>query len=303
LITLREALSRARRSLHNAAIPDADLEAELLLRHALSQDTGTAPPLPLQRALFFQRLSEALQHDAGARFESALARRLAREPAAYITGHKEFNGLDLLVTPAALIPRPETEQLVQLVVGRIAHPTRNPGKLARVADIGTGSGAIAISLAKALANAEIYATDLSIEALALALCNARRHDVARRISFRHGDLLTPLACRVDAIVANLPYVATADWQRLPPELRDHEPREALDGGPDGLLAIRALFHQAPRYLLPGGIVCLEFGQGQTGALLDYARLACPQALAQVHKDLAGSDRVLVLEFPSDSVIS
>jgi release factor glutamine methyltransferase len=297
LTSVREALAGARERLHDAAIPDADLEAELLLRHALAEQSNGVPPLPISRASFFQHLPEAMQSEAAARFESAIARRLSHEPSAYITSHKEFYGLDFLVTPAALIPRPETELLVELAIARLAQParSRSPGRILRVADIGTGCGAIAVSLAHALPRAEIYATDVSSEALALAQCNARHHDVSRRISFRHGDMLTPLACRVDAIIANLPYIPTEDWQRLPLELRNHEPRRALDGGPDGLQAIKALLDQAPRYLAPAGLICLEYGQGQTSALLDSARSAWPDAAAQVHTDLAGIDRALILE--------
>jgi release factor glutamine methyltransferase len=295
LTSLREALAGARKRLHNAAIPDARLEAELLLRHAVAEYTDLVPPLPISRASFFQHQRETLQVEEAARFESVIARRLFREPSAYITGHKEFYGLDFLVTPAALIPRPETELLIELAVARLAQPDRSPGRLLRVADIGTGCGAIAVSLAHALPRAEIYATDISGEALALAQCNASRHEVSRRISFRHGDLLTPLACRVDAIIANLPYIPTKDWQRLPLELRTHEPRMALDGGRDGLHAIKALLDASPRYLAAGGLICLEFGRGQTGALLDYAGAVWPDAAAKVHPDLAGIDRVLMLE--------
>jgi release factor glutamine methyltransferase len=298
LASVREALAGARERLHDAAIPDADIEAELLLRHALAEHSNGVPPLPISRASFFQHQPETLQSEAAARFESAIARRLSREPSAYITGHKEFYGLDFLVTPAALIPRPETELLVELAVGRLAHPARSPGRLLRVADIGTGCGAIAVCLAHALPRAEIYATDVSAEALALAQCNARRHDVSRRISFRQGDQLTPLACRVDAIIANLPYIPTEDWQRLPVELRNHEPRMALDGGPDGLQAIKALLDQAPGYLERGGVICLEFGQGQTSALLDCTRVLWADAAVQIYTDLAGIDRGLILESPS-----
>jgi release factor glutamine methyltransferase len=298
LTSVREALAGARKRLRDAAIPDSGLEAELLLRHALTLRRGAVPPLPVSRAQFFQDLDSALQPEEAARFESVVARRLSREPSAYITGHKEFYGLDFLVTPAALIPRPETELLVELAIARLGHPARSPGRLLRVADIGTGCVAIAVSLADALPRAEIYATDVSAEALALAQCNARRHDVSRRISFRQGDLLTPLACRVDAIIANLPYIPTEDWQRLPLELRNHEPRRALDGGRDGLQAIKALLDQAPGYLERGGLICLEFGQGQTSALLDCARVLWPDAAVQIYTDLAGIDRVLILESPS-----
>ncbi len=161
---------------------------------------------------------------------SLLERRLAHEPTAYIVGRREFYGLDLETTPAALIPRPETELLVREAIARRREPLL-------IVDVGTGNGAIAVALAVHLPQAALVAIDLSRGALALAVRNARRHGVESRVSFLQADLLAPLAQPADIIVANLPYVCTADWEALPPEIREHEPRCALDGGPDGLREI------------------------------------------------------------------
>jgi release factor glutamine methyltransferase len=160
--------------------------------------------------------------------------------------------------------------------------------------VGAGSGAIAIALAVALPAATIIATDTSAEALAIAIANARRHHVENRIAFRYGDLLAPIHGPVDLIVANLPYVTTADYLALPPEIRDHEPRGALDGGPDGLDVIRRLLTEAPAHLASGGAICLEFGVGQEETLLAAARQRFPSARMQVKHDMAGRPRVLAV---------
>ncbi len=283
-MTLAEVLSAARRRLREAGIEDEDLEAEVLLRHALGLD----------RAALFQRLSEAADPDAACRFENLLARRLQHEPTAYITGHREFYGLDFEVTPAVLIPRPETEHLVEAAIelGKTRSRIRR-GPI--FADVGTGSGAVAVALACKVPRSEVYAIDVSREALAVAARNLVRHGVENRVMLLRGDLLSPLPEYVDVLVADLPYVPTGDLERLAPEVRDHEPRSALDGGPDGLDLFRRLFVDAAHFLRPRGAVCLEFGQGQTGALREMAALAFPKALVQVRKDLAGSDRVLVID--------
>ena len=288
---LRAAVTAARDRLRAAGIEDAEIEAELLLRFALEDGSRVS------RAQLYTRFEEPLTDDAEARYESYLSRRLAHEPSAYITGRKEFCGLEFLVTPAVLIPRPETETLVELAIRLCQYPGLNPGASGRlrIADIGTGSGAIAVSLAKALPRAEVYATDVSREALAVAAENARRHGVERRIAFRAGDLLTPLHDYVDLIVANLPYVTTGDWMKLQAELREHEPRLALDGGADGLDLIRALLRQAPRYLNRGGAVLLEIGEGQAEALGRFVEALMPEASWRVEKDFAGKDRLFILK--------
>ena len=303
--TLGAALASARRRLRRAGIDDADLEAELLLRHALS--TAASPSLlaergqggevaPVSRAYLLSRLGQRLEPAAAARFEAYLQRRLAHEPSAYITGHREFYGLDFFVSPATLIPRPETETLVEAAIELVSARDVGAQHAAPllIADVGTGCGAVAVALACALPGATVLATDASSAALAVAATNAQRHGVADRIVFAQADLLAPLAGPFDLIVANLPYVQLSDWRRLPPEVRDHEPRLALDGGRDGLDQLRRLLRQAPSRLRAGGSVCLEFGAGQEAPLRALAAAAFPNASLAVKPDLAARPRVLVL---------
>lgn len=284
--TGRGVLAEGRQRLEAGGIEDAVLEAEVLLRAAMGGEE------PVSRAHLYQRLAEPLDVVSAGRFEAFLLRRLSHEPSAYITGHREFYGLDFIVSPDVLIPRPETELLVDTAAKAISGVTR---RQPAVADIGTGSGAIAVALATRVPSAVVYATDASMAALAIARSNARRHGVESRIAFRHGDLLLPLDSRVDVIAANLPYVTTDDWRGLSPELREHEPRLALDGGQDGLDLVRALLRQAPRYLRAGGVVCLEFGVGQRDAIVEAARSAIPKATTNVIDDFAGIPRVLVVQ--------
>ena len=297
-----EALREGRRILTNAGIEEADLEAELLLRHALGID----------RADLFAHLDGGIDPDRRAAYQAFLARRLAHEPTAYITGRREFYGLDFQVTPAALIPRPETELLVDEAL-RIwasmleARSSKPEEAIPRLADVGTGSGAVAVALAVHLPEATIVATDTSRDALLLAGRNARRHGVGDRIALVQTDLLAGLRPDADArsgrpsgrppfdlVVANLPYVPTAVWEALPPEIRDHEPRAALDGGADGLSAIHRLLRAAPAYLTPGGALLLEIGADQGPAVLALARQALPGRTARILKDATGRDRVLAV---------
>ena len=305
MTTIREALRHGSRVLAEAGSEEASLEAELLLAHALSSD----------RTHLYQRLREELPADAQERFEALLQRRLAYEPTAYILGRKEFYGLELEVTPAAIIPRPETETLVELVLEFVG--TRDTRHGTRVLDVGVGCGAVAVALAVNLSQAEIIATDVSPEALALARRNAERHGVAGRIRFLEGDLLAPLqgsahpepkpggsrdsSRRVDVIAANLPYVRTGDFEAAPAEIRQHEPCLGLDGGPDGLRLIERLLRQAclpagrpRRYLKPSGALFIEIGEEQGDAARRLAAEAFPQARIEVRRDLSGLDRVLVV---------
>ncbi|TMB69696.1 MAG: peptide chain release factor N(5)-glutamine methyltransferase [Chloroflexi bacterium] len=277
-----EALRQARRLLPPVS-DEPELEAELLLRHCLGVD----------RASLYRLLTAELSDEEQQRFRDLVRRRLIHEPTAYIIGHKEFFGLDFEVTPAALIPRPETEVLVELAI-EAAH--KKPlADAVSIADVGTGSGAIAVALASALPEAKIRATDTSPDAIELAQRNARRHGAAKRISFLQTDLLDKLTGQVDVLVANLPYVTTTDWKALPPEIRDHEPREALDGGPGGLRVIKRLLEQAPDHLKPSGVVLAEIGDNQGRAAREVARAAFPDAAVKVMPDLSGRDRVLVVQ--------
>ena len=301
---VQEALRRGTHLLAQAGSDEANLEAELLLAHALGPSTGSGQAL--DRVHLYQRLRNDLPSDQEQAYHSLLERRLAHEPTAYIVGHKEFYGLELEVAPAAIIPRPETEVLVELVIALARE--RLAGGPFTLGDVGVGCGAIAVAVAHELPQAEVIATDVSPEALALAQRNAQRHGLSERIRFLQGDLLEPLTThpepkpggsrdssrRVDIIAANLPYVRTDDWERLPPEIREYEPRDGLDGGPGGLRVIERLLRQAPPYLKPGGALFVEIGDEQGQAASALAREAFPQAHVEVKPDLSGLDRVLVV---------
>ena len=289
MTSLRAAALAARHRLLAARVVEdeveAEIEADVLLRFAID------PDLFPSRSYLYARYEDEIAPETEIRYDALIRRRLEHEPTAYITGRREFYGLEFKVTRDVLIPRPETEMLADAAI-RLANaePTRTR---IRIADIGTGSGALAVALAKTLPRAEVYASDVSRRALTVATENARRHDVGRRIAFRPGHLLAPLHDYVDLIVANLPYVTTDEWTRLPAELREHEPRIALDGGEDGLDLIRALLSQAPRYLRPGGRLLLEIGEGQVEPLASFIRPSLPRATQwSVEPDFAGIPRLL-----------
>jgi release factor glutamine methyltransferase len=282
-VKLAEALAAARRRLADAGIEDADLEAEVLLRHVLGW----------QRHQLYAHLQDDLAPTHDAALQALIERRLTHEPTAYIVGHKEFYGLELETAPVALIPRPETELLVEeaLRAARAGAEARPPV----IADVGCGCGSIAVALAYHLPDAVVYALDLSDEALALAARNATRLGLSERIRFLQGDLLDPLPEPADIIVANLPYVKSSDWETLPPEIREHEPRAALDGGPTGSEVIELLLRRAPRYLRRGGTLLAEIGWDEGERVQEVARECFPGARVAVKKDLAGLDRLLVVE--------
>ncbi len=278
-------LGQARRTaatrLAGGGLDEAELDADVLLRHALGD---------IDRAHLLAHLDDALPEDAAAAFERLLARRLAHEPTAYIVGHREFYGLDLRVTPAALIPRPETEMLVEAALARIGG-----SEYPEVVDVGAGSGAIAIAIAVHHPTARIVATDVSADALALAAQNAQRHGVAGRLQLVRTDLLAAVRGHIDVIVANPPYVRTTDWQRLDPEIREHEPRLALDGGADGLGVVRRLLEQAAPFVARGAALYIEIGADEGAEALASARSLMPFAHCGVRPDLAGRDRVLAVQ--------
>jgi release factor glutamine methyltransferase len=275
-LTLRQALQRAREVLTESSVEDAPLEGELMLRYTLKID----------RVQLYIDLEKELTSQQEQAFWYLLERRLSGEPTAYITGHREFYGLDFIVNPSVLIPRPESELLVETALA-IA---KNNGLI--IADIGTGSGALAISLALGFPRAKIYATDISAAALNIARLNCRRHGVSDRVHLLEGNLLEPLPEPVDIIVANLPYVRESE---LNPKL---EPLLALDGGKDGMESIKKLCQQAGGKLKPGGCLLLEIGQGQTEAVRDILHNIFPQGEVKVIADLAGIDRVVSLSLNS-----
>ncbi len=257
-----------------AAVTDTPrLEAEVLLAHVTR----------LARTTLLAHPEQPLSAEEQAHYGDLLARRAAGIPLPYLTGRVEFFGLEFVVTPDVLIPRPETEMLVERAL------ERGPRT---VVDVGTGSGCVAVALAVRLPRARIYATDLSRAALRVAVENARRQGVADRIHFLQADLASPLRGPVDLVVSNPPYVAEEEWASLPESVREHEPRLALDGGPGGLRVIRRLLADAARLLRPGGVLLVEIGAGQGTDATVLARAAFPQARIRIHPDMAGRDRIL-----------
>lgn len=256
---------------------EARLEAELLL----------ADVSGLSRAALLAHPDRPLSTEQQAAYRALLHRRLAHYPLPYLLRRIEFCGLEFQVTPDVLIPRPETETLVELAL-------RYPVMTA--VDVGTGSGCIAVSLAVYNPACVVVATDLSRAALRVAAANACRHGVEGRVRRICCDLARAVRGPVDLVVANLPYVADDEWPTLPRSVREFEPRLALDGGPDGLEPVRRLLSDAPRLLRPGGVLLLEIGaaQGQRAATL--ARSLYPRARVALHRDLAGRDRVIAVEF-------
>ena len=275
---VKDSLTRSRRLLALNGIEEASLEGELLLRQALR----------LNRVQFYQNLEHKLKTEEQQLLDRLIERRLKGEPLAYIRGYREFYGLDFYVNHDVLIPRPETEHLVERVIELVG---RHKSPL--IADTGTGSGAIAVSLALKLPQAKIYATDISPAALKTAALNCRRYGVSDRITLLEGDLLKPLPQAVDFIAANLPYVRQSEI-----DCACFEPLLALDGGTDGLEKINKLCRQAADKLLPGGCLLLEIGQGQREAVTALLGGLFPDARIEVTPDLSGIDRIVSMSLPS-----
>ncbi len=259
---------------------EANLAADMLLAHVLACEPSFLIAHPDQVLTGTQRET----------FEKLVERRTRHEPVPYLIGHRPFFDLRLHVDQRVLIPRPETELLVEHAID-IARRRA----VARIVDVGTGSGAIAIALARQLPRPEIFATDISAAALDVARANAQRAGVADRIQFLHGDLLAPLPQPVDLIVANLPYVSEAEYAVLPRDIRDYEPREALVSGEQGLDAIRALLNAAPRYLTTRGVILLEIGYTQAKAVTQLAHQALPHAQTACLQDYAHQDRFITID--------
>lgn len=270
--TIAALLRHAEPVLAAAGIDTARLDAEVLLASVVGTD----------RAGLYARLRDPV--DAGAeRFHALVERRARREPLAYILGHKEFHSLDFIVNSAVLIPRPETEHLIEAVV---AHLGDRP---ARICDVGTGSGCIAVTLARVLPRCRIVAADISRPALRIARQNARHHGVSDRVHFVAADLLRAFAGRFDVIVSNPPYLRPTDARS--PEL-DWEPAAALTAGAKGLDAIAGLIASAAPRMTPGALLAVEIGAGQDADAMALARAADLEAVS-MQSDLAGIPRVLI----------
>ena len=253
------------------------LDAEVLLSHILCRD----------RLYLYVHYDQPLSAEELAAFRECVRKRAARVPVAYITGEKEFFGLTFSVSPAVLVPRPETELLVETVVKRLVG---NPAP--RIVDLGTGSGAITVSVLTQLPQATAVAVDISAAALAVAQTNAKRHAVAERVEWKQGDFWQPVSGLFDAIVSNPPYIPAADVRALAPEVQN-EPVLALDGGLDGLDYYRRLLSDGDAYLAPGGFIAIEIGINQAAAIGSLAGQS-PFIVADVTADYAGIERVMVL---------
>lgn len=281
LHTIAAALTWARQTL--ARTPAAEpLDGPVLLAHVLGCD----------RAALLAHPERPLTPEQAATFRALIARRAEGVPVAYLTGRRAFFDLELLVTPDVLIPRPETEGLVELALD---WAREHSGRL-RIVDVGTGSGAIALALARHLPRAQVWAVDLSFAALRVARANATRHGLGERVHFAQADLLA--ACGgptppFDLIVANLPYIPADVLLDLP--VARHEPRLALDGGPEGLTLIRRLIAQAPCVLAANGLLLMEIEATQEERVTTLAAQAFPDAAIQVYRDYAGLPRVLRVE--------
>ncbi len=290
--TIGDALREGSRCLRDIGLPSASLEVALLLGMA----TG------LDRLALHTRTATPLTPEQAAAFLSLMERRAQREPLQYITGHQEFMGLDFEVSPAVLIPRADTEMLVETILDseeeRGVATSDSDADISEpvwLADIGTGSGAIAISLAAYLPYLRVLAVDLSEEALAIARRNAEAHGVADRITFLHGDGLAPLAPYLGTLrylVSNPPYILDEEVLALEPEVRDWEPRMALTPGSDPLHWYRVFASQGADYLQPDGMVAMEVGMGQAQDVASLLAEAGHWEPAGVRADLGGIDRVV-----------
>ena len=263
-VQLKALLASAIAGLTADGVPSPRLNAELLLMFTLNCD----------RAYLFAHPERELTAEEQSRYEAALAERARGVPAQYITGHQEFWGMDLIVTPAVLIPRPETEHVIEAVLSLAARKTTGgqecpPNTRLRMVDVGTGSGAIALALAKEFPDAEIYATDISPAALEVARANAARHQLEKRIQFHQGDLLNGFDLTgVDFVVSNPPYVGEAEEDQVQLEVRKYEPRDAVFGGATGVEIIARLLPQAHAALRPGGWLAMEISGTITSAVQD-----------------------------------
>ena len=283
--TLGELIAEARRLLEQAGIESAEQEALWIVEHVLR--------LPSHNVLTDR--DRLLSSSELAATRGLIARRVGREPLQYILETQEFCGLEFEVSPAVLIPRPETELLVEYVTQRIS-----TARQATIVDVCTGSGCIAVAIARLRPHARVLAIDLSSSALHVARRNAIRHGVGERITWLEGDLLGPLAEQgveglVDVIVSNPPYIAEAEWATLQPEVKLFEPRGALVAGPQGTELHERLLQEAARYLAPGGVVLLEIGAGQARGLRRIVEQLPGYKFHRLVYDKAGLERVVIVE--------
>ena len=280
-MNLREIFNSAGETLMRTGSPDAQLEAEVLIRHVLRID----------RATFFRDLEQPVTDCDRERLDDLVNRRLNREPLNYITGLREFYGLDFEVSDSVLIPRQETELLVDTV---ISLARSRPKCEMKICDIGTGSGAIAVSVAVNLPSAEVMAIDISQRALDIADANRRMHGVYNRVSLRRGNLLEPVDWKPEIIVSNPPYIKRSDLSLLQPEIL-YEPSVALDGGPDGLEVIRGLLRQSSDKVSSTGAILFEIDSSQKDSARMLSREYFPNSEISILDDLSGNSRAILIE--------
>lgn len=276
-MTVGDVLRAARAWLAGSGVDEPRLTAELLLAQAMG----------LTRSGVLARLRDPAP-ELGPTLDELMRRAALGEPVAYILGEREFYGLSFTVRPGVLIPRPETELLVEEVLGF----TRDGGRVERIVDVGTGSGAIAVALAAKLPGVRVMAIDRSLDAIKIAEENVRRHGVADRVELLLGDLLSGLEGEHDVVVTNPPYVPRDQIATLQRQVRDWEPRIALDGGPDGLDLHRRLLTQLPGRLRPGGLLVMEIADDRGAAALAMARGMLRGADVRLVKDAFGRDRAI-----------
>lgn len=283
-VTVHARIAAARERLRRAGLSadEAELSARVIAEHVLGWDAAGV----------FTSGREPEPPGFAAQYAPLIERRAAREPTAYITGQQEFWGLVFEVSPAVLIPRPETELIVETALGLIAPPR---DRTLVIADVCTGSGCLAVSLARELTGATLIATDLSPDALAMTRRNAVRHDVAARVRLIETNLLDRVDGPFDLIVCNPPYVPTGDRDSLQPEVRDHEPPAALFGGPAGLDLIERLLEDAPARLRSGAALVFEFGFGQGERVRELIGKTAGLRMVDLRRDLQGIERVAVVE--------
>ena len=285
-MTLRDHLKSGRARLVAAGIhpSEAARDAALLARHALGWDAAT----------LLMRDPDPAPPEFEAAFASLLDRRMHREPVAYIRGEQEFWGRAFAVSPAVLIPRPETELIIDEALAHL-RPPAPPHSHTLICDIGTGSGCLAVTLAVERSHAHVVATDISADALSVARANAERHGVAGRIEFRKGSYLAGATGRFDLIVANPPYITDADYSALAPEVRDFEPKLALAAGPDGLRDIRDTLTLAAAALAPSGVLLMEIGYTQAPSVRSLVSAIPALTLREIVEDLQHIPRIVVAQ--------
>ena len=285
--TLGQALKNIRKLFKNNGIINSERETEILLSYLLG----------MSRSEIYLNSERVLKDREKTQLEKKIQKRIEKIPLQYITKHQEFMGMDFLVEEGVLIPRPETEILVEEVIKRLKNYKYS--KNLKVADLGTGTGVIAVSVAKFIKDIIVYATDISKKSLQVALKNAQKHDCKDKIIFLQGDLFEPFMGKIkknilDGIISNPPYIDFYDFRLLPPEIKDNEPKIALSGGIDGLDYYRKIIRKSPRYLKKSGFIALEVGSNQSQAVKELILKENNfNKDIEIVKDYLGIERVVI----------